>query len=210
MEVFQSWLAVLAVSLVVPLAALLWVARSFRSRWGKVSSTASAGDGAFRSAEVTTSRDGDTPAAVRVAAIAAITWAVITGLVFVPLGGLLALMNFELEHAPIAGVVALCATFSGLVLAIALAMIAFRLVRRRADAQMTRWVAGFCHAHHGAVWLSFSIMVVTSSERESEVLGAAVLLAIPCGLGMLLARQVQRAQVIVDALPKEALSPPDA
>jgi hypothetical protein len=200
-DVVRTWLVVLVAGVALGLVGIYWAARQSRRRWGKVTSTSS-GDGASRAGEVTSSRDRDTPAIVKSAGMVALLWAWITGLVFVPLGGLLALLNFELEHAPIAGLVAVCASTSGLVLAVLLGVTAFRLVRRRAEPQRTQALVRFCYAHHAGVWLSLSLMTATAADA-SEAVVAAGLLAIPCGLGMWVAHRVQRAQAAAEALPKE-------
>jgi len=192
MDGFEGWFTVLAAVVTVGLGSVLYVSHRGRRRWGKVVSSTEVGEGAYRAVQVQSEQDRGTPAAVNVAAIASVTWAAITLLVFVPAGTLLAGLGLDQSRWAPLGLFSLAVTLSGLVLSIMLAIHAFRLVRRRSDvAQHSLTIARFSYIHHALVWFGFSVAVLLTDA--SHTLSAAFALALPCGIGLLVGALVGQA-----------------
>lgn len=194
MDGLNVWLAILGGTVTLGLIGVLVASHVGRWRWGKQVSTESAGAGAYREGEVHREQPRGTPSSVRLAAIAAVTWGAITLLVFVPAGGMLAIVSGERGTAGVLGLFSFVAALSGVALAIALMVNAFRLVRRDegvADAGLG--TARFCFIHHAVVFGGFSIAGASFHDTAFTMMA----LAVPCGIGMLVGAQLRSASIEV-------------
>jgi hypothetical protein len=180
--VLWAWLAVLGIGLVLSLAVVGSVWRASRHRWGfRQRGSVRVGTGAYREARLPLLERRGVPVGVGIAAVMTVGWSVITGLVFVPLGGLLALAAGLAGH-PVGALIALGVAFSGGATSLWMTRAAMGAMRREPSAD--RGAIGLGLAHHVAVWIAVSW--IASRMGGAELVPWAGLLAVPCGIGLVI------------------------
>lgn len=185
MLALEFWLWALCL---FPIGAALWmVGQSFRARrrWGTTEGPVhEAGDGGYRSAPVRSEVLLGTPRLVTVGAVLASVWGAITLLLFVPAGLVLTAASAQ-ESGGEAWllVLSLCASLSGVVVALGLLAASHGLVRRsRLSVERAILVARYSHIHHAVIWgAGFAVALVLDSHFAPA---AFVGLALPCGMGL--------------------------
>lgn len=183
-SMFETWLALFVGSAALVAVALLAQGVAARGRWGWIERPAGElGEGAYRRAHTSETKARPAPLDIVSGAVVASVWGIITLFVFVPAGGLCAVIVSEQPGASLAVLFSAAAALSGLLLAGALVVVSQRLVRRGDDSiDDALRVVRFSHAHHVAVFLGFGLM---AAVMEAAALPAYLLaLAIPCGAGL--------------------------
>lgn len=201
-EPFDTWLVVLSVALVAGLSFVgVQAFRGWRG-WGVVQKEGpTIGDGAYRAGSTTLERLRGAPPLVVAGAVAATLWGLVTLVVFVPAGALLTAVT--LDGAGPGGwvaVIAAVATLSGVVLGLALPRAASRLLRRKdRSIEDATWASRFSAIHHVMIWIGFTLAGFLLDDGGGYW---AILLAIPCGLGLgasaLLRAGRDQARTIID------------
>lgn len=198
--------AYLVVVVGVPLAIAIASLFVGRRRWGAERVPVQAGAGAYREGSVTRVVPRDVPARVVVAALAAQVWGGVTLFVLVPAGGMLALMSggaaLDGRESPVwllFAMVVIAAVVSGAIHASALFVTGASLAKREREATpRARLAARHGRWHHALVWALFPLPLLLD-DATAWGFGAAML-ALPCGLGFLVAEAIARAGAAVDAL----------
>lgn len=182
----------------VPATIVGLLALATRDRWGVDRVAVASAGGAYRGG-ATTQVARTMPPRVALAAVIALGWAAVTGLVFVPAGGALVLVSLDGGRGALAAPT-LAIVLSGLVHAVALGFAGVGLaVRSATAADVARRTAAYARFHHVAVFVVFSLAVLALEPSAWAVLAA---LAVPCGLGWLVGRALDAAGRDLAALPE--------
>lgn len=180
--ILSAWLLTFGAAMLLALLGVAHTLSRSKHRWGyQHRHTERSGEGAYRTGEVTIVARRHVPVVVRIAAIAAAMWAVITGVVLVP-AGILLVLGSSMLGAMGPALFGLLAVPSGLALSIALGATAIALPERKDDTLVAAAVR-FDLAHHIAVWIALTAL---SWLLDDDVIGWAPAIAVPCGIGVML------------------------
>jgi len=183
----------------VPATIVGLLALATRDRWGVDRVAVASAGGAYRGG-ATAQVARTMPPRVALAAMLALGWAAVTGLVFVPAGGALVLVSLDGGRGALAAPT-LAIVLSGLVHAVALGFAGVGLaVRSATAADVARRTAAYARFHHAAVFVVFSLAVLALEPSAVAVLAG---LAVPCGLGWMVARALDAAARHLAALPED-------
>ncbi|WP_157070395.1 hypothetical protein [Sandaracinus amylolyticus] len=189
-----------------------WWAWRARDRWGRVSRPAAlVGVGPYRRALVRSHEPRRVPLAVLVVAGVGCVWGLLTTLVFAPSG--LVFLLAPARHDPVRQILL---TLSGLgVFATAIAAFALgpslmrasrALIERDHDAgERALSVATWSSLHHAMVLVSFVLFAV--HEDDARI---AVVVAVPCAIGLVHAWSLGRACAIVARVQRDERDDEDA
>ncbi len=198
-----AWMAVLFGVLVGAGIVVAWLGgRASGTRWGiRLGDPTPAGEGAYRRGTTRDHLPRPAPFVVRAAAGLAVTWGVLTLVMFVPAGGLFTTLLLEEGHTQrtLAGVAVALVVLDGLVLGPALLLLARALLRPSlASARFARTIAIYSSVHHVAVFVACCCADVA---LEKSLGGLVLFAAIPCSLGLGHAALLGRASRRLRAVP---------
>ncbi|UJR86943.1 hypothetical protein [Sandaracinus amylolyticus] len=201
----MCYLYLLAVPALALVMGIGWVLEG-RDRWGVWRAPVAAGQGAYRAASVTRETARRVPPSVVIAGLLAPVWGAITMLVLMPAGAVLALMLLGSGELPFvfAGMIVAAAAVSGIALACMLFRVGSALAQRAPDAPITaRETAIYGACHHALIWVLFPLPLLAGGPPDLAWRDATLALAVPCGVGLVVALVVLVAGRRVAALDAE-------
>ncbi|WP_053236645.1 hypothetical protein [Sandaracinus amylolyticus] len=199
----MEWLCVVVPAVVAGVAGVCLLLEA-PDRWGVSRAPVAAGEGAYRAGRVTRETARRVPLSVVTAALLTSMWGAITLVVLVPAGAVLAAMLVG-SHEPrvvIGALVVGASLVSGTALAFTLFRAGHALAHRAAGApSVARATALHAVCHHALIWVLFPLPLLLDPYRDAGP--AYVALAVPCGIGLVVALVVLVAGRRVAALDAE-------